>query len=157
MAAIVVREASLAHPAFRAEVDALTHAYYRTTEAAEGNPPLDWDWPQYEALARQDMTLALAARAATPEAPLIGCALYVVTNHPHHRTLRVAECDTLAVDPEWRGRGVGRLLVAHAENILRFKKVQRVIHRHRHVYGVERPLFAELGFTPIETVWQREL
>lgn len=141
------------------ELEALVRDYYHRTPAKDGIPPYDFDWRLYErAEASRRLILVTARQREDDGGPgkLLGFALYLIYEHPHHRGFRLGDCDTLAVAPEARGRGIGRGLIEYAIPLLKDKRVRRVIHRHRLVYG-EDSLFPKLGFRPEEVAYFKDI
>ena len=140
-------------PELIGEVEPILHAYYGATEAHVGLPPYDFDWDTYATL---DAVGSLLLATARDGGALVGVALYIVAQHPHHRTLRVADCDTLSVDMNCRGKGVGRGLVAFAAERLTERGVQRMSNRYRTCYSAP-PLFPALGFALCEQTYVKDL
>lgn len=149
------------------ELETLVRAYYAPTKAHEGLPPYRFQWPVYwSAQSHKVLYLATARRgrerwggasgAAHYTGPLVGWVLYLVLDHPHHKGLKMADCDTLAVSHHERGRGIGRGLIEHAVPALKAMGASRIVHRHRLVYG-ENALFPKLGFQPVETAYIKEI
>lgn len=137
------------------ECDRLVRDYYASTKASEEVPPIDFHWPQYLALEHVKQIVLVTARNG---AELAGFVLYVVSPHPHHKTIMMASCDTLAVRPEYRSMGIGRSLINAAEPMLLACGAVRVMHSFRLIYREEvAPLFPKLGFEPYEVVYSREL
>lgn len=80
-------------------------------------------------------------RVATrgPDGPVLGCgALHVMWED-------LGEIRTLAVDPEWRGRGVGARIVTELLAQARWLGLRRVF-----VLTFEREFFARFGFTEVD-------
>ena len=134
--------------------NAIVVRYYASTEASEGVPPIDFDWPMYLGLEKVGGTLFVVALDG---GRLLGGCLYMVGPHPHHRTVTVAGCDTLAVDTAARGRGIGRQLVQAAEPLLAARGVKIVSHGFRHCYAGATPLFPALGYASTETVFLKQV
>ncbi len=151
-----------------AELEELVRRYYEPTQAHEGIPPYRFNWPLYWRAENASSLLLVTARrdrkpwgavsgAAHYTGKLVGWALYLILDHPHHRGLCVADCDTLAVDHLERGKGIGRGLVEFSEPILRERHgATRIIHRHRLVYG-DNALFPKLGFRPVEVAYSKDI
>lgn len=135
------------------EIGYLIESYYADTPANTGLPPYDFIWEFYETLDKIDAVLFTTARS---DGTLVGVAIYFLVQHPHHRGLLMAECDTIAVDKTCRGQGVGRALYAFTEQRLKERDVQRVTNRYRVCYGT-KPVFEELGFKLDEHVYMKEI
>jgi ribosomal protein S18 acetylase RimI-like enzyme len=132
----------------------LIHLYYSDTRIHDGLPYPDQDWNHYYTLDAKGMMLLVTAR--NDDEKLIGVALYTIAPHPHYRNMIWAYCDTLAVDPSCRRRGVGRRLVEEVLPRLKEMGVRFVTNNHRTVYEVV-PLFPKLGFKLMEQCYVREL
>jgi GNAT superfamily N-acetyltransferase len=142
------------------EMGALVHDYFESTIADRDVPPLDFDWNHYHELDKLRRIVLVTARIRdiTHARPLVGFVFYIVMNHPHHRTTKIAYCDLLAVRPEMRGMGIARNLMAKAEDYLRIAEVDRIIHSFRMTYANdESPLFPKLGYEPHEVAYQKVL
>jgi GNAT superfamily N-acetyltransferase len=140
--------------ALEAELSALFTAYYSVTPAHTGQPPYDFNWAVFRAV--QDANMLLITVARDEDNSLCGAALYIITEHSHHRGWIIAECDTLAVDHNKRGKGIGRGLYAYTETQLRDRGVKLITNRFRVCYDVE-PLFPKLGFKLAEQVYMKEI
>lgn len=135
------------------EIDALLRDMYSNTVASSGIPKYDFDWPRYEQVDRSGMLLLCTIRY---DGMLAGFVMYLVVRHPHHRTVRSAECDAIAINHTIRGHGIGRMLYEFAEKQLRERGVKFVTHRFRVCYD-EQPVFPKWGFKLEEHVYKKEL
>ena len=135
-------------------VDKLINDYWFASPENVDHVPLNFNWRQYLSLEGTGHVKLYTAR--DDNGNMLGCALYFVTEHLHHKNYVVAECDTLAVSIAARGHGVGRGLIAHAEQALKAFDVKEIIHRSRLVYDTEA-LFPKLGFTAIETAYSKKV
>jgi GNAT superfamily N-acetyltransferase len=150
---ITYQEESFSFP-FALEMERLTKAYYEATEAATDMPPLDFDWDTFLALQDRGMLVLVTAR---DEDILVGFNLYVLHRHLHH-AVWVASCDGLSVDHNYRGRGIAKSLMLHAEPILRNYRVNMVTHNFRTCYPEDTsPLFPKLGYKIIQQTYMKEL
>lgn len=143
------------------EVSALVTDYYARTPAHDGLPPYNFNWDLYRQAERAKKLLMVTARCGPVDltagrAPMVGVALYLIYEHPHHIGFRLGECDGIGVSPEARGKGVGRGLIAYAETLLKDRGVKRIIHRHRLVYG-DNALFPKLGFRAEEVAYFKDI
>lgn len=141
-------------PELQQEVHALISRYYPVTAASDGQPPFNYRWEVYTFLESGDQTLTVTAR--DEDGTLCGFVMYLFMEHPHHRGLRVAQCDGIAVDMTKRGQGIGRMLYTVAESVLIELGINRVTHHHHLAYNTT-PLFPKLGFTLSEQVYVKEL
>ena len=150
---IVLEHEVLTEPLSK-EMMAIYQDYYARSKASEGMPPLDFRWEVFFQLQDLGMFRVYTARE---NGKLLGVAMYVVTEHLHHRGWMVADCDGLSVHLDARGRGIGRLLVNFAADDLKEAGVQIMAHRARAVYD-DVPLFEKLPeFKLIEKVYARKL
>lgn len=135
------------------QIEELINHYYRTTEASRGIPPYDFDWQVYLSMQIADQLVVIVA---CEDGKLVGFALYVTLMAPHHKSLKVAECDTLAVHADHRNRGIAQAIYYEAEEELRKQGVKRVVNRFRTCYNVE-PIFPRLGFWLEEMVFHKDI
>jgi GNAT superfamily N-acetyltransferase len=136
-------------------MDEIVHDYYEIggAQVVDGMPKLDIDWEQLKNVENAGL---LYITGAMRSRKLVGFAMYVLTNHLHHKHTRMALSDILALDYSMRGLGVGLRMVQHAEGELKRKGVQFVTHQFRTCYNVE-PLFPKLGYRLIEQTYIKEL
>lgn len=139
-------------PELMADVDAIMQDLYDNTPAKENRPPFEFDWMVYVTI--QDKMVITTAR--DDAGALIAFAFYIVMPHVHHASTLVAECDSIIVRPDQRGRGIGKVLYSFTENLLRAMNVRYITQRYRVVYGVE-PMFPKLGFTLEEHVYIKRM
>lgn len=133
------------------EMSAILLEYWKATPAHEGVPPLDMNWDYY---AEQEAAQQFILITAREDEDLVGFAMYIIIMHPHHKTVRFAICDILAVKLGYRNVGIGTKLVTAAEPLLKMYYVKQIVHQCRTVYNVE-PLFLKLGFTLIEQSYMK--
>ena len=136
------------------EMHTLVREYYDATEAKQGLPPYNFNWLLYRKLQESGALYVLEARHRGGS--LMGFALYIVGDHPHHKGWRIAECDTLAVAYTARGAGIGKRLCKLGMDVLKNDNIHAVAHKFRTCYDT-KPLFADLGFTCVEHVYVKEL
>lgn len=135
------------------EFNAMLARYYQHTVASDGIPPYDFEWPFYlDAETAGFMRLYVAREAEK----MVGAALYTVATMPHHRSFKLAECDSISVDMDYRGLSIGRTLYQFAESNLIAEGVDYITHRSRLVYDT-KPMFESLGFDKIETVFMKKV
>ena len=147
---IQVEALSLIHE----EVAKLIDGYYADTNAQDGIPKLDMDWQFFIDLERSYRLLLFTAREA---GELLGVNMYMITQHPQHKGMTWALCNTLAVATKHRGKGIGTQLTEAA--IAYFKQrtdVKMVVHHFRTIYDAQ-PLFPKLGFDLVEHVYMKVL
>ena len=143
-------------PTLVEELTTLLNAYYDATPAHTDIPPYDLDWPLYNTLQDVGMLFITTARDNEDGYKLYGAGLYMVMQSPHHRTMRIAECDILAVSHTRRGEGIGSTLLDFSINALRDQGVQRVVHRYRTCYNTT-PLFEKHDFKLQEHTYSRDI
>lgn len=141
-------------PEFTRDADAVMERYYFGSSAREDIPPYDFDWGIYQIAEESGCLLICTARIDTR---LVGWTLHLLFTHPHHRGMQVADGDSIAIDMEYRGNGIGGHLYDFAERELRGLGVEKVLHRYRLCYGDQTPLYAKKGFKLIEHVYMKEL
>ena len=135
------------------QLDELVHDYFKRTKASDNVPELDMDWPAYIDFERHGKLLVVGAY---DDKQLVGFVMYFINKNPHHRTLTNAWCDILAVRPEYRGRHLGRHLMAVAEKRMRDLNVNYINHQFRVDYEVE-PLFGKVGYELIERTYRKRI
>jgi GNAT superfamily N-acetyltransferase len=136
------------------EIDAFMHAYFARTNAQVDLPTLDLSWSLYHHLDDAGKLAVFTAR--DDDGKLMGFVMYVLAVNPHHSVLYTASCDTIAVDPDHRGKGIGRTLYLFAESRLIDMDIKQVVHHYRTVYD-EKPMFPRLGFKLVEHVYAKEI
>lgn len=138
---------------FTEQADAIMREMYDTTVASSDIPNYAFDWERYRQVQQAGMLLLTTARF---EGLLVGFALYLVIDHPHHQGTRSAECDAIAINVSLRGNQIGRSLIDFSTDYLRRLGVSFVTHRYRTCYNTE-PIFPKLGFRLIEHVYMKDL
>jgi GNAT superfamily N-acetyltransferase len=137
------------------ELDELLHDYFEKTIAKEGLPILNMDWRSYFELQKREHLMLLTARDDY-RGRLMGFVMYYIYPHLHHKGFICAACDILAVRLEQRGRGIGMLLMEHAEPLLKDHRVRYITHQFRVCYDTA-PLFPRMGYKLIEQGYLKEL
>lgn len=135
-------------------VDGLINAYWFATKENAGHEALDFAWLRYCEMESVEMLHLYTAR--TDSGDMVGAAIYIITEHPHHKGYVMALCDTLCTAIAVRGLGIARGLMAYAEPRLVAVGVREIVHMQRLVYGVE-PLFPKLGYSPFETAYSKKV
>jgi GNAT superfamily N-acetyltransferase len=138
---------------FTMQADALLREMYAHSVASSDIPPYDFDWRKYRSVQDAGMLMLATARY---EEMLVGFALYLIVDHPHHIGTRSAECDAIAINMGLRGNGIGQQLIDYALDQLRAIDTKFVTHRFRTCYDAE-PIFPKLGFRLIEHVYMKDL
>lgn len=138
---------------FMEQANAILREMYETTVASSDIPNYAFDWERYKQVQQAGMLLLTTARF---ENMLVGFALYLVVDHPHHNGTRSAECDAIAISVALRGNQIGRSLIDFSTDYLRGMNVKFVTHRYRTCYNAE-PIFPKLGFRLIEHVYMKDL
>jgi len=135
------------------EVADLIADYYKRTNAQDGIPKLEMHWKHFTDMEKKK---ALALYTAREEQKLVGVGMYLLFMHPQHLGLLTAICNTLGVNPDYRGKGIGSAIVRFAEMKLKDRGVKMMVHGHRTIYKAE-PLFPKLGFVETERMYTKVL
>lgn len=135
------------------DIERIVFDYYSRTIASMNTKPLKFRWTTYKALEQAE---ACKLFIAMDDNKTIGFSLYVMQDHLHHDLQRVAHCTMMGVEPEYRGKGIGRELISYAEDWFRRNGVTHMVHMHRTIYKVT-PLFESLGFRLDELGYVKEL
>lgn len=138
---------------FTEQADAILREMYDTTVASTNIPKYAFDWKRYWQVQQAGMLMLTTARY---EGMLIGFAIYLIVDHPHHHGTKSAECDAIAISVTLRGNQIGRSLIDFSMDYLRGIGVKFVTHRYRTCYNAE-PIFPKLGFRLIEHVYMKDL
>lgn len=136
------------------EVDKLIKDYYVDTNAQEGIPPLHMDWPAFIDMEQNYRLILLTARE---DGELLGVNMYLLAQHPQHKGMTWAMCNTLAVATKHRGKGIGTLLVEAGVAYLKSRTDAKVVTHHARVIYDAAPLFPKLGFDLAEHVYMKVL
>jgi GNAT superfamily N-acetyltransferase len=139
---------------FYRDADKLLHVYFRHTVAREGVPLLDMNWELFKDLQEKQHLLCVTARET--DDTLRGFVMYILSYAPHHKTVLCATCDILAVDLDYRNRGIGRMIIETAETLLVARGVELIIQFYRTGYD-DVPLFEKLGFDKYEVGYMKRL
>ncbi len=134
-------------------IDAYLEEQYDNTVANTDIPRYDHDWDLYATLAKHGRLLVVTAR---DDGYLVGYTMYVMSKIPHHKTHSVGICDGIVTWYTYRGQGIGRRMLAHAERELRGRDIDRMVNHYRVCYDTE-PMFPKAGFKLIEHVYMKEL
>ena len=138
----------------QAEVAALIDGYYADTNAQDGIPLLDMDWPFFIGLEQGYRLVLLTARE---DGELLGVNMYILAQHPQHKGQTWAMCNTLAVATKHRGKGIGTKLTEAGITYLKERTDAKVVtHHFRAIYDAF-PLFPKLGFDLVEHVYMKVL
>ena len=138
------------------EMNELLHDYYeRDSKACRNVPRLDMNWDKFVQLESSGNTLSAESRK--DDGKMNGFVLYILYEHPQHRGVMFATCNTLAVHLDHRGKGVAKHLLAFTEPMLRTRGIHTIVHNYRTTYNDARPLFPKLGYKLIELSYAKEL
>lgn len=123
--------------------------------------PLEPDWSMYEKLEAKGAFWACVVEEIKPaykengeeifldNCPLlrniIGYSAFYISNHPHYKSLRVAENDVIYLHPEYRKTGIGLKLIQESEKMLKDLGVQK-IQWHVKLKHDFTPLLERLGY-----------
>ncbi len=114
--------------------------------------PLDPDWDQYFAAQDRDMLRLYIARDEA--GALAGYSVYLVGNHPHHRTSKQARHDIFFIQKERRGFGLEFLNWCGQQ-----LKAEGFVAEYMHVAESYdwSSMAKRAGFVKVETIWARRL
>lgn len=131
----------------------LIQAHY---EEITANPdiPLVPDVDRYHDLENAGKLRVYTAR---DNGVLIGYAIVVVAYGLHYMTSLQATQDVVYLDPKYRGKSIGYRFLVYVDEELRREKVQ-VVYQHSKLSHPELGRVLErIGYTAVETVYQRRL
>lgn len=132
----------------------MVYGYWYATPENKDHVPVDYDWAAYETLDKMGALKLYTARLNNLK--LVGVNLYVVINALHHKDHLVANCDTLAVDIAYRGRGIAMELMRVAETDLWAQGVHEIVHTKRCVLGGNDTLFTAHGYEKTEVSYHKK-
>jgi GNAT superfamily N-acetyltransferase len=120
--------------------------------------PIDMEWPKYFALQESGKLRCYLIRGHLneehSEQVLMGYAFYIVDEHLHYRTTKVAMQDILYVRKPYRG--IGRAFLTWCDEQLRAEGVVTVTHHVKPWYDFSSML-ERLGYEKAETIYSRRL
>lgn len=113
----------------------------------------DPDYARYRQLIEANRLVVVTARL---DNNLIGYVFYMLAPHLHYKTRLMALEDIHYVTPEHRHQGAGKEMLTKGEEVLKAMGVCYVFLRTKvkHDHG---ELFAQIGYTQVETVWGKRL
>src|SRR3990167_6534386 len=114
---------------------------------------LDPDRELYAASHRAGIIRFYGARS---DGRLVGYALFFVRPNPHYRGSVQAAHDVLYVDPAYRGLTWFRF-IQWCDDQLRAEGVQLVAHHAKNIHPQLSRVLDRLGYTAVETIWQKRL
>lgn len=116
---------------------------------------VDLDRDRYLALEREGRLHCVGARIGWG---LVGYAIFILSQHLHYRSMRVASCDMIYLAPSARAGGWGYLaLVKHCDAELGARGAFVCIHRDKAAHSLE-PVFRRAGYaTSIERMHEKVL
>lgn len=143
------------------EITPLLLPHWREVALDQDTIPLEVDWPWYLALEGAGILAVCTARDGTA---LVGYVIHLVSNkHLHYKSLRFAECDAFYLAPAHRKGLAGLQMFRASDEILRDLGVKKIINKMKLHFDPRgdgtglAPLFARLGYRPIETVYAKTL
>lgn len=106
------------------DIGPLLQAHWREVALYQDAVPLAPDMDRYRGLEKAGKLVVVAAR---DDARLIGYSVFLLHNHLHYMTCRVASNDVLFLSPEYRkGTTAGVRLVRESERMLTLLGVNRI-------------------------------
>jgi len=112
--------------------------------------PIYMNWGVFRKLEEQNRCVTFTARNGRDK--LLGFVIYIVYNHLHYKDTMIATCDTLCVDPEFRGHGIATGMMKFAEPKLIDYCATKIIHMSRHMPDTSG-MFIKQGYSIIETAF----
>lgn len=134
-------------------VDEMLQNHWKEVALDQELMKLDPDYERYRKLVEQNALVVITARE---DDKMIGYAIYFLARHLHYKTLLMALEDIHYIDPTHRNQGVGSAMLAKGEEVLKGLGVCYV-HLRKKAKSEETNLYADLGYSPIETVWGKRL
>jgi hypothetical protein len=126
----------------------LFEAHYQEIAWRKEKIALEPDYAQYQVLADARRLIVVTAR--TPDAVLIGYALWFVMPHLHYKSTMFAYNDILYIAPEYRKSGAGRDLLRFSEvTVLGFDVKVLTLHIKNCLDW--SPLAASEGYEAVES------
>jgi GNAT superfamily N-acetyltransferase len=113
--------------------------------------------PYLAALAEIEHTPGAVVLVAEVDGQVVGLCQLCILRHLQHRGGRCAEIESVHVDPDWRGRGVGTVLMraavarAAAEGCYRVQLTSNLARERAHAF------YERLGFRPSHVGFKRPL
>jgi GNAT superfamily N-acetyltransferase len=136
------------------QLDKALNHYGKRVRVEDKIGPQNVDWEVYKRFEREGAITLFTA--FDDDKRLVGFAMYIVYTHPNHPAARIGHCQFLIVIPEFRGHGLGKMLVEIAMMKLKEQGCTHIIHGRRMVYDTV-PLFTKMGFDKFEESYIKEL
>ncbi len=133
------------------EIAALFDAHWKEIALNRDRIPLDFDFEAYRAFDTAGLLHVLTAR---DDGKLVGYYVSVVRAHPHYKSTLYGMVDIYFILPEYRKAAVGLQFFRELEKSMRALGVQSLLSMTKKHHDMSR-LFERLGWTPIETVFQK--
>ena len=98
------------------EIMPLLQKHYAEIAWKKDKIPLDPDYDAYRRLEKAKILRIFTARSG---GTLVGYAIWMVTNNPHYKSMRLARSDIFYVEPSRRGAMMGQRLIKYSESELK--------------------------------------
>ena len=137
------------------EIRPLTAAHHAETSFYK-DLPLAPDKDRYLMMEERGFLRCYTARDADTKR-LVGYSIVIVAVNAHHATSPpMASGDILFLDPEYRGVGLGRMLVNYGDDQLKAEGVEIVFHHGKHQGNFINTL-VRCGYQPCELLYTKRL
>lgn len=134
------------------EVQPLLDAHWREI-AFYRDIPLEPRKGVYEGMDKAGMIRVFTARS---HGELVGYAAYIITQHMHYASWKVASQDVLFLLPEFRNAGNGAGLILFSERLLANEGVQAVTQHVKDAFDFG-PLLRGIGYERMESTYIKRL
>ena len=115
--------------------------------------PLDPDYERYCKLQDKGILNIFTARV---DSKLVAYSSFIIANHLHYKTWKMALNDIYYVDPTYRKQGLGLAFFKNMEQWLKDKNVNQVNLQDK-VKQPHKEMFEALGFTHTENNYEKIL
>jgi GNAT superfamily N-acetyltransferase len=110
---------------------------------------LDPEWDFYKSLGDN-----IHCVVAFNEDKVVGYFVCFIKEHPHYKNSLWAQNDVLYIDPEYRGKGVGKGMIQFAEKALKYRGVE-VLNINMKVNNLFDELLKDLDYNPYECIYSK--
>ena len=133
---------------FTARDDALIRMHYDEIALHKEVIPLDPDWNRYDLL---DAVGDLVCITARDDGKMIGYSVFILTNHLHYKSTRMASNDVLFLHPDYRKGRIGIRLIEHSERHLRTLDVKKIVWHIKRANDFT-PILHRMGYLDEEVI-----
>lgn len=129
-------------PLFCAFEDLAPLAEMHNSELTRGAIPLDMNWAQYAALESAGILVLFTCRE---EFRLVGYSAFILAGALHHKSLMVAQNDSLFLHPEFRRGTTALRFIDYCDGELKKLGAQKIVY-HVTLAHDWRPILHRRGF-----------